>query len=85
MKAIIKHGKDLLYNEGVSNDWSNITNDIVINFNNKWIYQSYVFHKKRLKIETTEGTIVIDFNHELKDVKFDGHEKDQLYFKLIKL
>lgn len=85
MKAIIKHGKNILYTKGVSNDWSNINDNIVINFNNKWIYKSYKFNKKRLKIETTEGPIIIDFDTELKDIRFDGHEKDQLYFKLIKL
>ena len=85
MKGILKKGKELLFSEGFSNDWSNLNDEIIINFLNKWTYQSFKFSKgNKLTIQTTEGIVVIQFSSNLENIKFEYNEKDQLGFKLHK-
>lgn len=85
MRAITKKGKELLFTSGCSNDWTNLTDEIIINLNNKWTYESFKFSKgNKLTIQTTEGMVVLVFSANLESITFEYHEKDQIGFKLKK-
>lgn len=85
MTAKCKFGKELLFTQGESNKWKDIKDEIIINLDDKWTYKEYKFSKyNKLTITTTKGIIIIVFSSNLESCKFDGQEKDQLYFKIKK-
>jgi len=83
MKAKIKNGGEFLFTHEFSNKWDDITNFIVINFNNRYTYKSFKQVKNHLFIDTTEGEIDIVFVSEVPKLEFDYFEKDQLVLKVI--
>jgi len=84
MKAKIKTGSQLLFNEGVSNKWNNIDDYMIINFIRKYTYDSFKQIKNHLLINTTEGEIDIVFTGVIPVLEFDNFCKDQLVLKIIK-
>jgi len=83
MKAKIKSGKELLFCEGVSNNWNNLKDKMIINFMDKYTYKSFFQQKNHLYINTTTKTIDIIFSSEIPILEFDHFEKDQLVLKII--
>lgn len=86
MKAKIKHGATLLFNEGASNDWSNLKDVMIINFNDKYTYESFKLTKDgRLFIKVTNGDYIkIVFPGEVPKLEFESYCKDQLVLKILK-
>ena len=83
MKAKIKNGEQILFTEGFSNKWDNITDCMIINFKNKYTYISFKQLKNHLFIDTTEGEIDIVFTGEIPKLEFEHFEKDQLVLNVI--
>ena len=53
MKAKIKTGGQILFSESYSNKWDKITDCMIINFMNKYTYNSFKQAKNHLFIDTT--------------------------------
>ena len=83
MQAKIKKGNQLLFSEGYSNKWDEITDCIIINFMNKYTYNSFKQVKNNLVIDTTEGEIVILFTSKIPKLEFDTFCKYQLVLKVL--
>ena len=83
MKAKIKSGNQILFSEGYSNKWDKITDNMIINFMNKYTYNSFKQVKNHLFIDTTEGEINIVFTGEVPKLEFDNFYKDQLVLKVV--
>lgn len=83
MKAKIKSGNQILFSEGYSNKWDKITDCMIINFMNKYTYNSFKQVKNHLFIDTTEGEIDIVFTGEVPKLEFDNFCKDQLVLKVV--
>ncbi len=83
MKAKIKTGGNLLFSEGCSNKWDKITDCMIINFMNKYTYNSFKQVKNHLFIDSTEGEIDIVFTGEVPKLEFDNFCKDQLVLKVV--
>jgi hypothetical protein len=83
MKAKIKKGHSLLFTEGYSNKWDNIDKTMIINFMNKYTYNSFKQVKNHLLIDTTEGCVDIVFTGEVPKLEFNNFEKDQLVLRTI--
>lgn len=83
MKAKIKKGHKLLFTQGYSNRWGDITDCIIINFMNKYTYNSFKQINNHLFIDTIEGEIDIVFTGEIPKLEFGYFEKDQLVLKVI--
>lgn len=84
MKAKIRRGEEFLFSQGCSNDWTNLTDVMIINFMGKYTYQSFKQVKNHLLIDTTEGEIDIVFTGEVPTLDFRNFEKDQLVLTIIK-
>lgn len=80
MKAKVKAGKELLFNEG--NHWNNLKDNIIINFNDKNIYKRFKQKDNHLLIFTTKGLINIVFCSEVPTLEFNNYEKDQLILNI---
>lgn len=83
MKAKIKSGGQILFSEGCSNKWDKITDCMIINFMNKYTYNSFKQVKNHLMIDTTEGEIDIVFTGEIPKLEFYYFEKNQLVLNVI--
>lgn len=92
MKAKVKTGGEILFSEGCSNKWDKITDSMewnkmtdcmIINFMNKYTYNSFKQENNHLLIDTTEGEIDIVFTGETPKLEFDDFCKDQLVLKII--
>jgi hypothetical protein len=81
MKAKIKTGDELLFSEG--NNWNNINDSMIINFMNRYTYNSFKMVKNHLIIDTTEGDVDIVFTGEIPELEFESFCKDQLVLKVI--
>ena len=82
MKAKIKTGENLLFSEGASNNWNDLKDEIIINFMNRYTFDSFRQTKNYLEIFTTEGNIKIVFSGEVPILEFGHYEKDQLILKI---
>jgi len=85
MNAKIKSGHKYLFSEGCSNRWINLTNEMIINFADKYTYRSFKQVKNHLLISLQEGipyVIDIVFTSEVPKLEFDFFEKDQLVLKI---
>ena len=80
MKLKCREGSELLFMPG--NHWENLTNTLIVNFNDKYIYEYYKIHKNQLILFTSKGCIVLVFTGETPKVCFESYEKDQVIFKL---
>ena len=78
MKAKIKKNKELLFCKGVSNDFSEIAEKMIINFNDKGIYLSFKQCKNHLLINTTKGEIDIVFTGSVPILSFESYCKNKL-------
>ncbi len=83
MRAKIKKGQEFLFTKGYSNNWNNLSNDMIINFISKYTYLSFTQINNHLIIETTEGQVDIVFTGEVPKLEFDHFEKDQLVLRII--
>lgn len=83
MKAKIKSGSQILFSEGRSNKWDEMTDYMIINFMNKYTYNSFKQVKNHLLIDTTEGEVDIVFTSEAPKLEFQNYCKDQLVLKSI--
>jgi hypothetical protein len=83
MKAKIKTGGQLLFSEGYSNKWGKIADCMIINFINKYTYNSFKQVKNHLFIYTTEGEIDIIFTGEVPKLEFEEFFKGQLVLKVV--
>lgn len=84
MKAKIKTGGHILFSEGVSNNWNDIDDYMIINFMNKYTFNSFKQVKNHLIIDTIEGEIDIVFTGEVPKLVFDDFCKDQLVLNVLK-
>lgn len=84
MKAKTKSGITLLFTKGASNDWSDLKDEMIINFMNKNTYIGFHQTHNHLEIFTVDGNIDIVFTGEVPILEFDHYEKDQLVLKIIK-
>jgi hypothetical protein len=78
MKAKIKEGEELLFSQGASNNWKDLKDEIIINFNDKGTFISYRQKKNRLIISTLVGTVVIVFTGAIPVIDSGSYNKDQL-------
>jgi hypothetical protein len=83
MKAKIKKGHQILFSEGCSNKWDNIKDYMIINFMNKYSYNSFKQVKNHLLIDTTGGEIDIVFTGETPILEFNYFCKDQLVLNVM--
>lgn len=84
MKAKIKTGHNILFTQGCSNDWSDIEDKMIINFLNKYTYNSFKQVKNHLLIDTTEGEVDIVFTGDVPVLEFRNFCKDQLVLDINK-
>lgn len=82
MKAKIKSGNHILFSEGYSNKWDKLIDCMIINFMNKYTYNSYKQFKNHLFIDTTEGIVDIVFTGDIPILEFECFCKDQLILKI---
>lgn len=86
MKAKVKRGEHLLFMEGVSNNWDNLKDKMIINFKNKYFYRKFHQTKNRLIITLIpDGEldfIEIVFTGETPVLEFDSWNKDQLILSI---
>ncbi len=68
MKAKIKKGHSHLFTEGASNDWSDIKDNIIINFMRKYTFESFKQEDNHLLIN--DGIIDIVFTGEVPQFEF---------------
>lgn len=82
MRAKVKCGNSILFTSGCSNRWDNIKDYMVINFMNKYVYESFRQSKNHLYIDTSEGVVDIVFGGDVPTLEFYEYEKDQLVLKV---
>lgn len=82
MKAKIKKGSQILYSEGFSNKWDKLSDCMIINFKNKYVYNFFKQETNRLLIDTIEGEIEIVFTGDTPKLEFDNFDKDQLVLRV---
>lgn len=82
MKAKIKKGNEILFLEGYSNKWDKITDSMIVNFMNKYTYNSFKQVDNHLLINTTEGEVDIVFTGIAPKLEFGNFCKDQLVLKV---
>ena len=83
MRAKIKSGGHLLYTSGFSNDWTNLKDIMIINFVDRWTYQSFKQVRNHLIIKTTEGEVDIVFTGETPELEFQIYDKEQLILTIL--
>lgn len=83
MKAKIKAGADILFSQGASNNWNEIKDCMIINFMDKYTYNSFKQIQNHLLIDTTEGEVDIVFTSQVPKLQFDSFCKDQLILTVI--
>ncbi len=83
MKAKCRKGCNLLFTTDCSSKWDKINDYIVINFNDRWIYQSFKQKKNHLYIQTQKGEIDIVFTGIPPKLSFESYVKDQLILSVI--
>lgn len=80
LEEILTHNH--LFTEGASNDWSDIKDNIIINFMRKYTFESFKQEDNHLLIN--DGIIDIVFTGEVPQLEFDSFCKDQLILKIKK-
>lgn len=83
MKAKIKSGSKILFS-CCSNMWDDITDNMIINFMDKYTYISFKQYKNHLFIDTTDGQVDIVFLSDVPKLEFCNYCKDQLVLNVIK-
>lgn len=76
MRLKIKKGEELVFN--AQNGIEFFGDELIINFNHKWTYNSFAQKKNHLIIDTMEGEIDLVFTGEVVNLKFQSYDKDQL-------
>lgn len=82
MKCKVKKGQQLLFMAGCR--FYGLIDTLIINFNNRYTFESFTQKRNHLLIKTTEGEIDIVFTGETPKLQFDNFCKDQLVLKIIK-
>ena len=82
MNLKIKQGKEHMFLPGTH--LKNLTEDLIINLNQKWNYEGFTVKRNHLIIQLNEGIIDLVFTGEVPIVTFESYEKDQIIFNLRK-
>jgi len=84
MSAKIKSGAHLLYPILKDNTVYFENDTMIINFYDRYTYQSFAQKYNHLIIDTTDGLIDIVFTGETPKLEFESFCKDQLILKVVK-
>lgn len=82
MNCKVRKGQNLLFMAGCR--FYRLVDTLIINFNNKYTFESFTQKTNHLLIKTIEGEIDIVFTGEIPILRFDDFCKDQLVLKIIK-